>query len=118
MENKIMEREIMRFHQRRADREEGRRRDKLIERHVRAALHADLPFSAQRISIAVARGCVTLAGELEWRYQRERADQAARAVYGASRVLNLITLRATVPSREIRARLDVACRDAVSSARR
>ncbi|MGH8210118.1 MAG: BON domain-containing protein [Steroidobacteraceae bacterium] len=60
------------------------RPDPEIARDVVAALKTDLPYSSEYIKAIVRDGGVTLEGELEWQYQRERAAAAARRVRSGS----------------------------------
>jgi osmotically-inducible protein OsmY len=48
---------------------------------------------AQAIRVAVHDGWITLAGEVEWRYQRIAAEDAVHALWGVRGVTNTITVR-------------------------
>ena len=43
-----------------------------------------LPYSGDRVRVAARDGFLTVDGELQWPYQLERVEQAARSVRGAS----------------------------------
>jgi osmotically-inducible protein OsmY len=43
--------------------------------------------------VTVARGWVTLRGEVEWEYQRRAAERSSRRLSGVRGVTNLITVR-------------------------
>jgi osmotically-inducible protein OsmY len=58
------------------------RPDPDIARDAVAALKAQLPFSSENIKVVVKDGWVTLEGEVEWNYQRERVEEAVRRVRG------------------------------------
>lgn len=85
-------------------------RDRRLEHLAAAAIEGHLPFSADRIAVLAERGRVTLIGEIEWRYQRERAEHAVRSICDSSRVVNLLTLQPSTPVEEIRATLETARR--------
>lgn len=64
------------------------------------ALRAALPYSHAFIRVSLAGGRATLAGEVEWAYQKERAEAAARAL--GARID--IAVRPAVDPAEIRRR--------------
>ena len=51
---------------------------------------------------------MTLEGEAEWSFQRERAETAARKVKGVLGVTNLIVLKPTVAPAEIKRKIEEA----------
>ena len=61
----------------------------------RAALllkwNAELPTDA--IQVKVAKGWITLSGEVEWQYQRQAAEDNVRSLVGVTGVSNLISVR-------------------------
>ena len=61
------------------------------------ALKDELPDVFERIKAIVKDGRVTLEGEVEWNYQRERAVAATRRVRGVKSVTNSIKLEPTTP---------------------
>jgi osmotically-inducible protein OsmY len=69
-----------------------RRPDPKIARDVVAAIRSELPYAADKIKITVQDGWVTLEGELEWHFQRERAEEAAYRPKGVKGVTNNIHL--------------------------
>ena len=44
----------------------------------RDVLHALLPYSHALIRLSADGGGITLSGEVEWRYQKERAETGRR----------------------------------------
>jgi osmotically-inducible protein OsmY len=84
------------------------RPDPEIARHVVAALRADLPFSSENIKITVKRQRVILEGRLEWHYQRDRAELAARRVRGIQGCTDSIKLQPRVAINAINERIDDA----------
>jgi osmotically-inducible protein OsmY len=69
-----------------------RRPDPKIARDVIAAIRSELPYVAEKIKVTVQDGWVTLEGELEWHFQRERAEEAAYRPKGVKGVTNNIHL--------------------------
>lgn len=51
---------------------------------------------APNISVAVHEGWITLAGEVEWQYQRVAAEDAVHALWGVRGVTNTITVRSRI----------------------
>lgn len=99
-------------------RDVDQRPDPEIARDVVAALQRELPTAADRIKVTVVYGLVRLEGDLEWRYQREIAEHAARRVQGVTNVSNLIRLRPTAPAVDVQRRIEEALvRSAVVDAR-
>jgi osmotically-inducible protein OsmY len=89
---------------------EFERPDPEIARDAVAAIKNELPYSHERFKVVVKKGWVTLEGDAEWNYQRERAEQAARRVRGVKGVTNLITLKPRVAPSEIKAKIEDAFR--------
>jgi osmotically-inducible protein OsmY len=74
------------------------RTDPEIARDVVAALQSALPASADSVKPIVHEGRVALEGTLEWHFERDRAEKAARRVRGVVSVRNSIALRTHTPS--------------------
>jgi osmotically-inducible protein OsmY len=53
-----------------------RRPDPEIARDAVEAIKRELPLSWEKIKVIVEDGWITLEGEVEWHYQRERAEEA------------------------------------------
>jgi osmotically-inducible protein OsmY len=63
------------------------------------ALEWDVMVPADKIKVIVAKGWVTLEGEVEWQYQREAAERDVRRLVGVKGVSNLIRIvPGTTPS--------------------
>ena len=75
----------------------SQRPDPDIARDIVTALKNDLPYASENIKAVVKGGWVTLEGELEWNYQRERAEAAARRVRGVKGVTNSIKIKPSLP---------------------
>jgi osmotically-inducible protein OsmY len=86
------------------------RPDPEIARDAVNALQFELPFSAEHIRVVVNDGWVTLEGNLEWQYQRERAERAVTRLRGVKGVSNQITLRPRVEPSAIKQKIEEALR--------
>ena len=86
----------------------NRRPDPQIARDVVAALQAELPYVADSIKVSVEDGAVTLEGNLEWHFQRERAEAVAHRVRGVKSVDNSLRLTPRVPPTEIKHKIEEA----------
>jgi osmotically-inducible protein OsmY len=86
------------------------RPDPEIARDVVAQLKVELPFSYDKIKSVVKNGWVTLEGDLEWNYQRMRAESAARRVKGVVGVSNQVNLAPRVSPIEVKAKIESALR--------
>ena len=56
----------------------------------------------------VHNGEVTLEGEVEWRFQKEQAEEAVRRLRGVKSVSNLIRVKPRLPADDIKARIESA----------
>jgi osmotically-inducible protein OsmY len=86
----------------------GRKPDPEIARQVVAAIQEDMPSAAEEIRVRVADGRVTLEGEVEWLYQRVRAEEVARRVKGIKSISNDIVVKPRVLPTEIKHRIEAA----------
>jgi osmotically-inducible protein OsmY len=65
------------------------------------ALEWDALVPTQRIEVTVAKGWITLTGEVDWYYQKADAERVVRRLAGVRGVTNLIMVHARItPSRE------------------
>jgi osmotically-inducible protein OsmY len=53
--------------------------------------HAAIPEGT--IQVTVEKGCITLTGEVDWWYQKEKAEAAIRQLHGIREIKNQITIR-------------------------
>jgi osmotically-inducible protein OsmY len=88
------------------------RPDPDIARDAIARIKSELPYAWDRIRVIVKSGWVTLEGEVEWNYQRERAEEAVRRVRGVKGVTNSIEVKPRVAPIEIRRKIEEALRRA------
>jgi osmotically-inducible protein OsmY len=86
------------------------RPDPEIARDAISAIKAQLSISWENIKVIVKNGWVTLEGEVEWNYQRERAQTAVRYLRGVKGVGNLIKLKPRVSPTEVKRKIEEAFR--------
>ena len=83
----------------------GKRSDAQIARSALHALESNIYIPEKRIKVKVKQGWVTLEGVVEWRYQREAAQNAIHHMVGVSGVKNLIGVKPSAKSTEVRERI-------------
>jgi osmotically-inducible protein OsmY len=79
-----------------------------IAREAVSALKRELPYSADSIKVVVNKGWIRLEGNVEWNYQKERAEQAVRRLKGIKGVMNLITVKPKVSPVDIKRKIEDA----------
>lgn len=72
------------------------------------ALQIQLPVSSKTIKAIVENGHVRLEGQVQWHYQRQRAEAAVRSLHGVRSVQNQIGLLPGVATKEIRGAIQAA----------
>jgi osmotically-inducible protein OsmY len=82
--------------------------DPEIARAAVEAIKDELPYSHENIKAVVKNGWVTLEGNAEWEYQRNRAEAAVRKLRGVKGISNLVTLKPRVAPSEIKAKIEDA----------
>ena len=85
-----------------------RRPDPDIALDAAEAIKRELPFSWEMIKVIVEDGWITLEGDVEWHYQRERAEEAVQSVRGVQGIINNIEVRPQVPAVEIKRKIEQA----------
>jgi osmotically-inducible protein OsmY len=85
-----------------------KRPDPDIARDVVSALKTQLQYSWKCIQAIVKDGWVTLEGEVEWNYERERAEEAAGRVKGVIGITNSIRLQPRVTALEVKSKIEEA----------
>jgi osmotically-inducible protein OsmY len=88
------------------------RPDPDIARDAVERIKSELPFSWDKVRVTVKNGWVTLEGETEWNYQRDRAETAIRRVRGVKGITNLILVKPRVAPMEIKRKIEEALRRA------
>jgi osmotically-inducible protein OsmY len=86
------------------------RPDPEIAREAVAAIKNRLSDVYERIKIVVKDGWLGLEGEVEWDYQRVRAERAVRRLKGVKGVTNLIEVQPVVQPDEIKCEIEKAFR--------
>lgn len=86
------------------------RPDPDIARDAVQTLRAQLPYSSQHIRVIVQDGWITLEGEVEWNYQRERAEDAVRWTKGVKGAVNAIQVKPRVAPTDIKKKIEEAFR--------
>lgn len=86
------------------------RPDPEIVRDAVSALKTGLPYSADNIKVIAKNGWLTLEGNVEWNYTRERAESAVKRVRGVKGVTNSIALKPKVSPYEVRRKIEDALR--------
>jgi osmotically-inducible protein OsmY len=86
----------------------NQRTDPEIAREAAAAIKSQLPFWHDHITPVVKNGWITLEGDAEWNFQRERAETAVRHITGVVGVTNLITVKPHVSPSEVKSKIEEA----------
>ena len=88
------------------------RPDPEIARDTVERMKSELPFAWDKIRVVLKSGWVTLEGEVEWNYQRDRAEAAVRRVRGVKGITNSIVVKPRVAPMEIKRKIEEALRRA------
>lgn len=84
------------------------RADPDIARDAVDALKHHLPFVSDKLKTVVRNGWVILEGNVEWDFQRRRAESAARKVRGVKGVTNSIQVKPTVNAVDLKLKIEQA----------
>jgi osmotically-inducible protein OsmY len=84
------------------------RPDPDIARDAVEAMKMQMPYSYQNFKVVVRDGWITLEGEAEWHYQKEKAEMAVRGVKGSKGVINSITVKPKVAAQEVKRQIEAA----------
>ena len=84
--------------------------DPEIAREVVDEIKTELPYSYSLIKVVVNNGWVTLEGDVEWNYQKERAEAAARRVRGVKGITNFILVKPKVEPSDVKRKIEEAFR--------
>jgi hypothetical protein len=88
----------------------SKRPDPEIARDAVATIQIELPYSYEHIKVVVKEGWVTLEGEVEWHYQRERTEDAVQRLRGVKGISNLIRIKPKTVPADIKRKIDEAFR--------
>jgi osmotically-inducible protein OsmY len=75
-----------------------KRTDKDIAKSATDVLDWNLWVPSDRVKVKVQDGRITLSGDVDWYYQKERAEDAVRHLIGVLGVINSITIKPPVPA--------------------
>jgi osmotically-inducible protein OsmY len=81
-----------------------------IAREVAQEIESELPYSYKLIKAVVSNGWVTLEGDVEWNYQKERAEAAARRVKGVKGITNFIMIKPKAEPEDVKRKIEEAFR--------
>ena len=90
----------------------NQRADPEIARDAVDALKRDLPYSSENIKAVVRDGWLTLEGEVDWKFQSARAEEAVRRIRGLKGVTNLIKIKPRAAPSEVKERIEEALKRA------
>jgi osmotically-inducible protein OsmY len=86
------------------------RPDPDIVRDAVNALKSELPYSSEKIKVIGKSGWLTLEGNVEWNYARQRAQDAVKRIRGVRGVTNSIAVKPSVAPYEVRRKIEDALR--------
>jgi len=84
------------------------RTDTEIAQAAVSALKWNTMVPADKVSIAVSDGWITLTGTVDWQYQRSTAERAVRDLTGVKGVSNAIMLKPPVRADDVQAKIEAA----------
>jgi len=84
------------------------RTDTDIAQAVVTALKWNTVVPADRVTVAVTRGWVTLKGTLEWQYQKDAAARVVRDLAGVRGVNNEVVVTPRVKTADVQAKIEAA----------
>ncbi len=85
-----------------------KRPDKDIAQSAAKVLDWNLWIPSDRVKVMVQDGWITLSGDVDWYYQKERAEDAVRHLVGVLGVINSITIKPPVKAIEVKSRIEDA----------
>ena len=86
----------------------NQRADPEIARDAVDAVKRELPYSSEHIKVVARDGWLTLEGEVDWKFQSERAERAVRRILGLKGVTNLIKIKPRAAPSEVKERIEEA----------
>lgn len=81
--------------------------DEIAQRALNV-LRWDASVPSDTVQVTVAKGWVTLNGQLNWQYERRAAEDAVRKLSDIAGVINNITIKPTVQAGDIKSKIDAA----------
>jgi osmotically-inducible protein OsmY len=92
----------------------SKRPDSEIARNAVEGLHDELPYSSEFIRVTIESGWLTLEGNVEWSYQRDRAEKAVRGLRGVIGVSNNLRRAPRVGATEVKRQIEDALKRTVA----
>jgi len=86
------------------------RTDPEITRDIINAMEINISVPDDRVKVAVREGFVTLDGNVEWNFQRDRAESTARKVHGVRGLTNRIVVKPKISTADIKTKIEDALR--------
>jgi osmotically-inducible protein OsmY len=86
------------------------RSDSDLAHQIVEALRWDVQVPDERIKAKVARGWVTLEGDVDWAFQREAAERDVRSLTGVSSVTNVIRVKSPIATADVSQKIKDALR--------
>jgi osmotically-inducible protein OsmY len=88
--------------------EHHQRTDTEIAQAVLASLEWDVNVPHEALQVKVADAWVTLTGNVDWQYQKNHAESAARFLTGVRGVTNIIQVKPHVTPQDVQAKIEQA----------
>ena len=85
-----------------------RRTDADIARSAKDVLKWTTDAPEDTVQIKVEKGIITLAGAVDWEYQRRDAAEAIRNLVGVKSVINMVTIKPNASTQVVKADIDAA----------
>jgi osmotically-inducible protein OsmY len=73
-----------------------------------SALQKALPYSSQFVKLVVKDGWLTLEGDVEWNYQRERSEDTVRGIRGVRGITNSMNIKPRVTPQDVKRKIEDA----------
>ena len=86
------------------------RTDPEIARDIVQALETNISVPDRQVKVAVRDAVVSLEGKVDWHFQRESAEAAARAINGVRAINNHVQVKAHVVTGEVKTNIENALR--------
>jgi osmotically-inducible protein OsmY len=84
----------------------NQRPDPEIARDAVSSIQAQLPYSSEHIRVVVRDGWITLEGQVEWNYQKQRAEEAVRRIRGVKGVTNALQVQPRASPTEVKGKIE------------
>ena len=82
--------------------------DPEIAREVAKEIESELPYSHKLVKAVVSNAWVTLEGDVEWNYQKDRAEAAARRVKGVKGITNFLMIKPKIEAQDVKRKIEDA----------